>query len=76
MVVEEIIEKHAEDTAYLWLQRDAAVREPHYSLADLARLDNRVEANIDGLRIAGDAIKKLTSISRSFCLQNLQISAE
>ena len=55
MVVEEIIEKHAEDAAFLWLQRDAAVREPHYSLADLARLDNRVEANIDGLRIAGDA---------------------
>jgi len=41
-----IVGQHAEDAAFFWLQRDAAVREPHYSLADLAKLDNRVEANI------------------------------
>jgi len=34
--------------------RDNAVRAPHYSLKDLAKLDDRVEAHIDGLRIAGD----------------------
>ena len=28
---------------------------PHYALKDLAKLDGRVEAHIDGLRIAGDA---------------------
>jgi uncharacterized protein (TIGR02270 family) len=49
-----IIEQHAEEAAFLWLLRDAAVRQPHYSLADLAKLDNRVEAHLDGLRIAGD----------------------
>jgi len=48
-----IIEKHAEDAAFLWLLRDAAVSAPHYRLRDLADLDNRVEAHIDGLRIAG-----------------------
>ena len=53
--IDSIITQHAEEAAFLWLQRDAAVREPHYSLADLAELDNRVEAHIDGLRIAGDA---------------------
>jgi uncharacterized protein (TIGR02270 family) len=34
--------------------RAGAVHEPHYSLTDLAKLDDRVEANIDGLRIAED----------------------
>jgi uncharacterized protein (TIGR02270 family) len=35
--------------------RDAAVTAPHYSLQDLADLDERVEAHIDGLRVAEDS---------------------
>lgn len=50
-----VLSVHAEDAAFLWLQRDNAVRAPHYSLADLAKLDNRVEAHLDGLRVASDA---------------------
>ncbi len=53
-VIGSIITQHAEEASFLWLLRDAAVHEPHYSLNDLANLDNRVEAHIDGLRIAGD----------------------
>ncbi len=49
-----IIEQHAEEAAFLWLLRDSAINDPHYSLKDLAHLDDRVEANIDGLCIAGD----------------------
>jgi hypothetical protein len=52
-VIPTIIEQHAEEAAFLWLLRDAAVRAPHYSLKNLADLDNRVEAHLDGLRIAG-----------------------
>ncbi|MFQ5650082.1 MAG: TIGR02270 family protein [bacterium] len=54
-VIPEIIQQHAEEAAFLWLLRDQAVNAPHYSLADLAELDNRVETHIDGLRIAGEA---------------------
>ena len=54
MVIQEIISQHAEEASFNWLLRDAAVREPHYSLNDLAKLDSRVEAHLDGLRIAGD----------------------
>ncbi len=53
-VIPVIIEKHAEEAAFNWLLRDAAIRAPHYSLEDLTALDNRVEAHIDGLRIAGN----------------------
>src|SRR5215831_11816035 len=55
MIIETIINQHAEEAAFLWLLRDTAVHAPHYSLADLVYLDNRIEAHIDGLRIAGEA---------------------
>lgn len=54
-VIEHIVQQHAEEAAFLWHLRDAAVHAPHYNLKDLARLDDRVEAHLDGLRIAGDA---------------------
>jgi uncharacterized protein (TIGR02270 family) len=54
-VIASIIEQHAEDAAFSWLLRNAAIGEPHYDLADLARLDERVDANLDGLRMAGQA---------------------
>lgn len=49
-----VLAQHAEDAAFLWLTRDNAVRAPHYSLKDLIKLDDRIEAHIDGLRVAGD----------------------
>jgi uncharacterized protein (TIGR02270 family) len=52
-IIPEIVDQHAEEAAFLWLLRDNAVRAPHYLLGDLARLDNRVEAHLDGLRVAG-----------------------
>jgi len=54
-IIKPIIEQHAEEAACLWLQRNNAIHDPHYSLKDLAHLDDRLEAHIDGLRIAGDA---------------------
>jgi len=53
-IIDNIIMQHSEEAAFLWLQRDAAVRQPHYDLRDLAALDGRVEAHLDGLRIAGE----------------------
>ena len=54
-VIEHIVQQHAEEAAFLWLLRDNAVRAPHYNLKDLCKLDDRVEAHLDGLRIADDA---------------------
>lgn len=54
-IIPDIVTQHAEEAAFLWLLRDAAVGAPHYDLDDLADLDERVEAHIDGLRVAGEA---------------------
>lgn len=53
-VIPTIVEQHVTDAAFLWLLRDQAVRAPHYDRKDLAKLDQRVEAHLDGLRVAGD----------------------
>ena len=59
MINEVVVRQHAENAAFLWTQRDRAVTAPHYRLKDIAKLDERVEANVDGLRVAGDAGWKL-----------------
>lgn len=55
MIFEDIVTQQAKEAGFQWLLRDRAVHAPHFSLEDLAKLDGRVEANIDGLRIAGEA---------------------
>jgi uncharacterized protein (TIGR02270 family) len=52
-IIEWVVEQHAEEAAFLWTTRDWAVRSSNYSLKDLSGLDERVEAHLDGLRVAG-----------------------
>jgi uncharacterized protein (TIGR02270 family) len=54
-IIPEIVEQHAEEAAFLWRLRDAATDQPHYTLRSLADLEERVEAHLDGLRVAGEA---------------------
>ena len=55
MVNQVVVDQHAEEAAFLWTQRGEAVVSPQYKLRHLARLDERVEAHLDGLRVAGSA---------------------
>src|SRR5215472_11875923 len=48
-----IVDVHAEEAEVSWLRRDNAVLSANFRLVDLVRLDERVEASIDGLRVAG-----------------------
>lgn len=52
-VIPLITAQYAEQAAFLWSQRDGAVAAPDPTLADLGALDERLEAHLDGLRIAG-----------------------
>jgi len=49
----DIVAKFADEASFLWFRRDVAVAAPHFTLKDLGRLDERLEAHIDGLRVAG-----------------------
>ena len=51
-LIPEIVGRHSENAAGLWLTRDNAVKGSSFKLSDLIRLDERIEANIDGLRVA------------------------
>lgn len=48
-----VLSQHAGEASFLWMLRNSAVGAPHYDLADLAKLDDRVEAHLEGLRIGG-----------------------
>jgi uncharacterized protein (TIGR02270 family) len=50
-----VIEQHNDETPFLWLRRNRLVTAPHCGLHELAWHDQRIEANLDGLRLAGDA---------------------
>lgn len=50
-----VLSQHAESSAFLWLLRRAAVSQPHYRLQDLAKLDDQLDAHLDGLRTHGES---------------------
>ena len=52
-VLEDVVVEHAEEAAFLWEQREEAVRSPDYDLDDILTLDERLGAHLDGLHIAG-----------------------
>jgi len=48
-----IVQQHADDAAHLRHLRSVLVRAPHVKLLQLQRLDDRLEAHLDGLAVAG-----------------------
>jgi len=53
-IITEIVDQYIDMVPFLWTQRNRAIDAPYYSLKDLSDLDDRLEAHIDGLRVAGD----------------------
>lgn len=46
------VSQHGEEAVFPWLLRDHAVTNTHYDLNELYGIENRLEAHIDGLRVA------------------------
>lgn len=49
-----IVERHADEAAFLWERRERAARSPVFDLPSLGELDGRLEANLEGLALAGE----------------------
>lgn len=47
-----IHERYVDDASFLWLLRNLAVNQPHYTTEDLVELDSRIDAQLDGLMTA------------------------
>lgn len=54
-IVPDVVRQHAEQAAFFWSQRDTLMAEDPPDLKVVAGVDKRLEANLDGLRIAGSA---------------------
>lgn len=54
IVIEDIISEHAEEASFLWTLRNQVLWRPRYSLNNLVELDDRLDAHLDGLKIAGE----------------------
>jgi uncharacterized protein (TIGR02270 family) len=54
-IIPNVVTRHAEEAAFLWHLRNHLAAAPHIALRQLAEHDERVEAHLDGLRVAGDA---------------------
>lgn len=52
----ELVVTHAEELAYLWQRRRASVRSSELTLADFAYLNERIEAHLQGMLVAGEAL--------------------
>lgn len=50
----DIFEQYVEESSFLWLMRSIAVDQPHYNMADLRALENRLQNHIDGLMTSID----------------------
>jgi uncharacterized protein (TIGR02270 family) len=45
----DIYEQYVDNASFLWILRDIAVYQPHYYPADIQELEQRIEAQLDGL---------------------------
>lgn len=51
--IPDIIQEHFKELAFLWGQRESALRSPAYTMRELAMLEERIEAHVQGLLVAG-----------------------
>lgn len=62
-----VFDQFADNASFLWILRSIAVEQPHYSVNDVGELEQRIDAQLDGL---------MTSIDQSWqiCLAALELN--
>jgi uncharacterized protein (TIGR02270 family) len=51
--IPELIVQHYEELQFLWGQRESALRSPRYTMREFSALEQRIEAHIEGMLVAG-----------------------
>ncbi|HEX5576515.1 MAG TPA: hypothetical protein VFX42_11615, partial [Gemmatimonadales bacterium] len=51
--IPELVEHHYEELQFLWGQRESALRSPKYTMRELSALEQRIDAHVQGLLVAG-----------------------
>ena len=62
----EIYEQFVDNASFLWVLRSIAVNQPHYNVADIDELEQRIEAQLDGLMTD-------VEVAWEICLQALEL---
>lgn len=52
--IPDILEEHVEELAFLWGQRQSAVRDPSYTIREFTHLENRITAHLHGVLAVGE----------------------
>ncbi|MCI0379991.1 MAG: hypothetical protein L0215_20610 [Gemmataceae bacterium] len=58
-LLKDILVEHLEEFEFLWVQRQRVLRSPLYTMRAFAELEERIEAHVQGLLIAGDDLPAL-----------------
>ncbi|TQV85895.1 TIGR02270 family protein [Aliikangiella coralliicola] len=62
----DIFEQYITDASFLWVLRSIGVKQPHYSVSDIAELELRIDASLDGLMNSIDLAWELCKESLTF----------
>jgi uncharacterized protein (TIGR02270 family) len=52
-IIPDVLSQHAEGVCALWVKRDRLVNAPRTRLRDIGKLDERIDAHLDGFLLAG-----------------------
>ena len=50
----DIYEQYVDEASFLWILRSIAVEQPHYDASDILELEQRIDAQLDGLMTSVD----------------------
>jgi uncharacterized protein (TIGR02270 family) len=57
--IPEILEEHYEELQFLWSIRRTALRSPSFTLRDVAKFEQRIEAHLQGMLVVGERMRDL-----------------
>ena len=52
--IPDIAQEHSEELQFLWTQRRHALRSAAYTMREMSRLEERIEAHVQGLLVLGE----------------------